>query len=133
MSIKIFILLCMIFCHIVDDYYLQGVLASMKQKKWWSEHAPDKMYKYDYIVALIMHGFSWAFMVHLPLLFYSYRIMNVNGFMMCLFLIPFHALLHSYIDDMKANKRSINLICDQMAHMMQIASSYYIIVFAACK
>ena len=24
----------MIFCHVVDDYYLQGWLASAKQKKW---------------------------------------------------------------------------------------------------
>lgn len=30
---KIFILALMIFCHIVDDYYLQGILAQMKQKK----------------------------------------------------------------------------------------------------
>lgn len=29
---KIFILFTMIFCHIVDDYYLQGWLASAKQK-----------------------------------------------------------------------------------------------------
>ena len=32
---KIFILLFMIMMHIVDDYYLQGILASMKQKSWW--------------------------------------------------------------------------------------------------
>lgn len=32
---KILILFTMIFCHIVDDYYLQGWLASAKQKSWW--------------------------------------------------------------------------------------------------
>ena len=26
--------------HIVDDYYLQGILAKMKQKSWWKEVAP---------------------------------------------------------------------------------------------
>ena len=33
---KLFVLLAMVFCHIVDDYYLQaiGPLASMKQKSW---------------------------------------------------------------------------------------------------
>ena len=39
----------MIFCHIVDDYYLQGKLASMKQKSWWEKNAPDRLYKYDYL------------------------------------------------------------------------------------
>ena len=34
MDNKIFILLAMIFLHIIDDYKLQGSLASMKQKKW---------------------------------------------------------------------------------------------------
>lgn len=34
-----FLLLLMIFLHIVDDYYLQGILASMKQKEWWNKAA----------------------------------------------------------------------------------------------
>lgn len=41
-----FLLLLMIFLHIVDDYYLQGILASMKQKEWWHKTAPEKMYRY---------------------------------------------------------------------------------------
>ncbi len=49
---NVFVLLSMIFLHIVDDYYLQGILASMKQKSWWEENAPQRLYKYDYIVAL---------------------------------------------------------------------------------
>ena len=64
---NVFIILAMIFCHIVDDYYLQGGLTSMKQKKWWQENAPQKLYKYDYIVALIMHSMSWSFMIMLPI------------------------------------------------------------------
>ena len=47
-SYKYIILITMIFCHIVDDYYSQGILASMKQKEWWIKNAPDKQYKYDY-------------------------------------------------------------------------------------
>ena len=46
------IFLTMIFLHIVDDYYLQGILAQMKQKKFWKEQAPDELYKYDYIVLI---------------------------------------------------------------------------------
>jgi hypothetical protein len=68
--VEIFILLSMLFMHIVDDYYLQGILASMKQKSWWQKLESYKdFYKYDYIVALIMHSFSWAFMVMMPIAF----------------------------------------------------------------
>ena len=35
------VFVCMIFCHIIDDYYLQGWLASAKQKIWWEKNAPD--------------------------------------------------------------------------------------------
>ena len=76
---KILILICMIFMHIVDDYYLQGVLASMKQKQWWEKNAPDKLYKYDYIVALIMHSFSWTFMIMIiPTIYY---ILNADNWL----------------------------------------------------
>ena len=67
---KIFILIAMIFLHIIDDYKLQGILASMKQKKWWKEQNDYKsMYKYDYIIALLTHSFSWSFMIMLPIAF----------------------------------------------------------------
>lgn len=65
LGVKLIILVSIIFCHIVDDYYLQGWLASAKQKSWWEKNAPDKLYRYDYIVALFMHSFSWSFMIML--------------------------------------------------------------------
>ena len=67
---KYFIFILMVFCHIVDDYYLQGILASMKQRKWWIDNAPKKLYRHDYIAALVMHAFSWAFMIMLPIAAY---------------------------------------------------------------
>ena len=113
---NVFIVLLMIFCHIVDDYYLQGWLASAKQKKYWEENAPDKLYRYDYIWALIMHSFSWAFMIMLPIAF-------VKGFDLSVsFLIAFIAnlVIHAVTDDLKANKRKINLWTDQIIHFCQI-------------
>ena len=71
---KIIILLIMLFLHIVDDYYLQGILTKLKQKSWWEENAPNKLYKHDYIIALIEHAFSWTFMIMLP-----FTIMYVTG------------------------------------------------------
>ena len=79
-----FIVLLMIFCHIVDDYYLQGWLASAKQKKYWEENAPDKMYRFDYIWALIMHSFSWAFMIMLPVAYT--KAFNINVLFIIVFL-----------------------------------------------
>lgn len=113
---NVFIVLLMIFCHIVDDYYLQGWLASAKQKKYWEENAPQKMYKYDYIWALIMHSFSWSFMVMLPIAY-------IKGFEIgVLFLVVFicNLIVHAITDDAKANKRYINLWTDQTVHFVQI-------------
>lgn len=114
---NLFIVLLMIFFHIVDDYYLQGWLASAKQKKYWQENAPDKMYKYDYIWALLMHSFSWAFMIMLPIAF-------IKGFHIdkAFFMVFVNNLLvHAFTDDLKANKRKINLWIDQLIHLCQIA------------
>lgn len=113
---KLYTLLLMIFCHIVDDYYLQGWLASAKQKKYWQENAPDKLYRYDYIWALIMHSFSWAFMIMLPFAYSLSFSINVS------FLIVFvvNAAIHAVVDDLKANKRRINLWEDQIIHLVQI-------------
>lgn len=117
---SIFTLLLMIFLHIVDDYYLQGWLASAKQKKYWQENAPQKLYKYDYIWALLMHSFSWTFMIMLPIAF------NANFEVGIGFVGVFMANLaiHASVDDMKANKRIINLWADQMIHIAQICSTF---------
>lgn len=122
LSFKLLILFGMIFCHIVDDYYLQGILAKMKQKKWWQENAPDKMYEHDYIVALIMHAFSWSFMITVPLLF-----INSNYLAMCVFII-INTIIHAYVDNLKANKFRINLIQDQLCHIVQIVGLWLVIV-----
>lgn len=112
----------MIFAHIVDDYYLQGILAKLKQKNWWKENAPDKQYRHDYIVALIMHAFSWSFMITIPTLFVSDRYI-----IMCLFIV-INTVAHAYIDNEKANNLSINLAMDQFCHILQIVATWMIIV-----
>lgn len=111
-----YVLCMMIFAHIVDDYYLQGILAKLKQKKWWKENYPDKTYKYrfDYIVGLSMHAFSWSFMTSLPLLLIS---KDYNLIVLC---ICINAIIHAIIDHLKANLLVINLFQDQLLHMMQL-------------
>ena len=113
---NVFIILCMIFCHVIADYNLQGWLASAKQKSYWEKNAPDQMYKHDYICALVMHSFSWTFMIMMPLM---YAVgFKVNSFL--LFLFVSNVLLHAITDDFKANKKVLNLWQDQSIHMYQI-------------
>lgn len=115
----ILILLAMIFCHIVDDYYLQGWLASAKQKSWWEKNAPEKLYRNDYIMALFMHSFSWSFMTMVPVI--AYLLIDGIGLQEWL-VIPYfvNMAIHCIVDDLKANKRKINLIQDQCIHLVQI-------------
>ena len=113
---NVFIVLCMIFCHVIADYNLQGWLASAKQKSYWEKNAPDQMYKHDYICALVMHSFSWTFMIMLPLM---YAVgFKVNSFLLFLFIS--NVLLHAITDDFKANKKVLNLWQDQSIHIYQI-------------
>ena len=116
------ILLKMIFLHIVDDYYLQGILAQMKQKKFWKEQAPDEKYKYDYIWALIMHAFSWAFMIMLPI---AIDRQFAVAWIYAVALIV-NATIHGIVDNLKANKLKINLIQDQSIHIMQIVTTFIV-------
>lgn len=102
---KLIILLFMIFFHIVDDYYFQGILASMKQKSWWLK-SPDYKYKYrnDYLVALFMHSFSWTFMIMLPIMIYLLIFGNVTWTIFYLFIV--NLFCHAYTDNEKANKKN---------------------------
>ena len=124
---KAFVILLMLFFHIVDDYYLQGWLASAKQKSWWKENAPDELYKHDYIWALIMHSFSWSFMIMLPIAYYMDFKINA-AFVAALFV---NLIIHAITDNAKANKKTINLIQDQFIHILQIALT--VIIFLGGK
>lgn len=123
MSNVILILPIMIFLHIVDDYYLQGILAKMKQKSWWEEVAPDPLYKHDYIIALLEHAFSWSFMINLPWIVYSFIYNNTYPIMIITSLI-INTSIHYVVDDYKANKKIINLIQDQCCHFVQILATF---------
>ena len=123
---KIALLIFMIFAHIIDDYYLQGWLASAKTKKWWKKNVPDELYSKDYIMALFCHSLSWSIMIFLPILIYSlYNQIDLNWFYLA---IPINLIIHAVIDDLKANKFKINLIIDQNIHFTQIFITYTIFV-----
>ena len=115
---EIFYLVCMIFCHIVDDFYLQGNLGLYKQKDWWKENYPDRMYKNDYIVALLIHSFSWTFMISIIPIIMS------SCFIPVLFIC--NIIIHMIIDNAKANDKSIDLSLDQLIHIIQIVVTWFV-------
>ena len=105
----------MLFCHIVDDYYLQGILASMKQKAWWrKQEGYSEKYADDWFVALFMHAFSWAFMINLIFIILG---ININ---FIFFSITINCAIHILIDHLKANVKLINLCTDQALHIIQM-------------
>lgn len=107
----------MLFLHIIDDFKLQTpTLSNLKQKTYWEEHAPDEMYTNDYLCALLIHAFSWTFMIMLPIMFINNFELNI-AFM---YMFISNIILHAFIDNEKANKRTINLWQDQTVHLIQI-------------
>lgn len=128
---KIALLIFMLFAHIVDDYYLQGWLASAKQKKWWEKNVPDrlKFYRFDYLMALFCHALSWAIMICLPIIIYS--LINNIDLQWFYLAIPANLIVHAFVDDLKANKLKINLVADQSIHFLQIVLTWvaFILIF----
>lgn len=128
---EMYLIIFMLFFHVVDDYYLQGILAKLKQRSYWKKHAPDEMYRHDHIVALITHAFSWCVSIHIPVMVWWHF---YGGFSIVAFLLNFvlQIAIHAVVDDLKANKRKINLITDQLVHVLQICVSfvlYYLVWF----
>ena len=111
------ILLCMLFAHIVDDFYLQGILAKMKQRQWWEDNAPDALYKHDYLAALIIHAISWSCMIMAPAILFKLPTIKL---VMIIILFIFNVITHANVDNQKANMHKINLIQDQLIHLGQI-------------
>ena len=120
------IVLFMILFHIIDDFVLQPIsLSNLKQKKWWEkqEGYSDK-YKDDYKVALAIHSISWSIMIHIPLVIMFPSL----GQLALLISFIVNAVIHYFIDDLKANKLKINLFEDQMVHFCQICTTLSIIM-----
>ena len=122
------ILLFMILLHIIDDFVLQPIsLSNLKQKKWWKkqEGYSDK-YKDDYKVALAIHSISWSIMIHIPLVIMFPSL----GQLALLISFIVNAVIHYFIDDLKANKLKINLFEDQMVHFCQICTTLSVIMIS---
>ena len=120
-----------LFLHCFADYHLQGILANMKCKDWWakqflneSEFSRSK-YNKDYLVALWTHSFEWAFFITIPFLYICIINTNRNGLLITyLIMLLENTLIHAFIDNQKANKLRINLVEDQLFHLIQIFGTW---------
>ena len=120
----------MIYCHILDDFVLQGILKDLKQKKFWDKYG--EKYKNDYKVALFIHSLSWSISIMIPIIIYStYSNITRIEYDICMIIIIINNIfLHYRIDDAKANKYKINLITDQILHFIQIVFTFIWFVVA---
>ena len=118
-----FILLLMIFMHIVADFNLQGWMATSKQKSYWKDKG--KCCKYDYIIVLLVHSFQWTFLITLPIVIFKNGF-NFNSCFIIIFVI--NMLIHFFADDLKCNRKIGNLITDQILHILQIILIYYCLI-----
>ena len=116
----------MLLLHLFADYTLQGILAQMKQKKWWLKQCSDNgydflKYKRDYITSLACHALYWTILTFAPL----WMVMsNQRGI---LAVVLFNTIAHAFIDDLKANKEMITLEHDQLLHLAQIIVTQFIV------
>lgn len=125
---KLFLLFTMLFCHIVDDYYLQGILAQMKQKRWWENNCDNGMYRNDYKMALAEHAFSWAFVTAIPSIVFYYMESKTDRLWIVLIAIAVNSIIHAIVDDEKANRYKINLIQDQTIHFAQLLVTWTVTI-----
>lgn len=119
MNRDIFILILMILGHLIADYPLQGWLAQSKAKSYWQD--TPKMYKKDYIPALLCHATMWTIVMMLPIMLFSLD--NMNWLWLS---APINIAIHYVVDDLKANKKKINLWQDQLLHLLQITITWLV-------
>ena len=117
-------MLLVLLLHFIADFNLQigARLNDMKQKDWWGrqfkklkmEACDTKRYRYDYVCALIIHSFVWSIVTFAPLILCMRNTVGI------LAVVGLNTLVHAKIDDAKANEHLLNLIKDQVMHLLQI-------------
>lgn len=128
MTDLIIILILMFLCHLLADYPLQGWLATAKAKSYWK----DTETPHDWAMALICHSMMWGIMIYLPFIFIGE--IDFGGWIELVFwlTLPINIVLHIFIDNLKANKKKIDLITDQCLHFFQITMTWLFYVLLLC-
>ena len=116
------IIALMLLGHLVSDYTLQGWLADGKQKKWWQKLVPNgelpRKYRFDYLAALVCHALYWSIFICAPFYASAYFLWAILA----------NTVVHAIVDDLKANRGVLNLIQDQLLHLIQILVTFFILI-----
>lgn len=132
LAYKAFIFIAMVLFHILEDFHLQGILASMKQKSWWQSECnklgikyESSKYKHDHIISLCIHALENSIFITLPLIIdglITTFTTNLNNslFIGWAFIIFASTVVHAFIDNFKCNNKGISLIIDQLLHFIFI-------------
>lgn len=115
----------MIACHYLADYPLQGIIANLKQEKWWKENYDSDKNEANAEVALMLHGVFWSFMIVLPIMLFALLTKQYN-IRLYYWMLVINSLIHSIIDDMKCNVNLISYRTDQYIHLIQIFITWVI-------
>ena len=105
-----------ILLNVIEDFHMQGIMAQMKQKAYWCEY--HGKYTNDWVPVMLLHGVEWATIVSIPCMLVSWFDVSV----WFIVVVVVMGLVHAYVDHLKANKFSINLIQDQAIHMVQLVA-----------
>ena len=124
----ILMLVTMLFMHVWDDFGRQGIMAQMKQKSWWKEHAPAYLYRDDYKTALIAHAFSWSVFIMIPVAIPAFILDNIYLLYSLIPLLIFNTAFHAWVDNMKCNEFKIKLWEDQLGHCAQILITWSVAI-----
>lgn len=125
-KLYVIVLILMLLAHFFADFHLQGILADMKQEQWRKrQEGYNSKYKYDYVAALAIHSAEWTLWVMIPLFLLPHLDLGIF-----LLLAALNMVIHSLTDNSKANYKDINLIQDQIIHLMQIAFTYAAMIVA---
>lgn len=114
------LVLSTVLMHLLADYPLQGILASMKQKSWWKGQTDDKMYGHDWIATLVCHSAMWGIMTAIPSLVTCFILEDWAAGAISILIMLASIVLHGFIDNEKANRHRINLVQDQALHLAQL-------------
>ena len=124
MNVKLTVFVLMFICHYLADFVFQGQIALYKQKSWWKENYPDKKYKNDWIISLMIHSVFWTLAILLPAIIFGL----LNDTILSIMILIFNSIYHAFVDHLKCNRLLINLVSDQMCHVIQIIVTYCVIL-----
>lgn len=124
MNVNLAVFVLMFICHYFADFVFQGQIALYKQKSWWKDNYPAKKYKNDWLISLLIHSVFWTLAILAP----SILLGVLNDIMWFAILLLFNSIYHAFVDHLKCNKLLINLVTDQVCHIVQIIVTFYTIL-----